>query len=319
MILENFFMDEKKAELIKKQTVIKEIGKILSSRRKEYRKKIDTISKILNIKSSHLIAIEDGSEDYFFDKTYQFGFVKTYARYLKIDLSKEFNLLAGRKKNTISNNENSKLLITKSDFNPNIKIIIPAIAIMLILLFSLSEYKKTREPEYFYNFETNTYNEDGESKVKIEESFAEVNEKKTEYKGGEKNANFILKQYQNNGNESYQSEKILEEVNHIAKNTTIKLSEINLQINFLFETWIEIFDINNNIVKSGIFYAGDSFALKIDDENTNYFIDTGNSGGFEILSNNELLPVLGNLGEVRKKVSLIEILEIFKKQKKEIR
>ena len=58
-------MDEKKEKLIRKLFVLKEIGTILSTRRKQSRKKIDTISKVLKIKSSHLIAIEEGSEDFF--------------------------------------------------------------------------------------------------------------------------------------------------------------------------------------------------------------------------------------------------------------
>ena len=33
--------------------------------------------------------------------------------------------------------------------------------------------------------------------------------------------------------------------------------------------------------------------------------------------NNELLPSLGSLGEVKKNISLVEVLEVFEKQKKE--
>ena len=93
-----FFMDEKNEEFIRKLFVLKEIGTILSARRKLSRKKIDTISKVLKIKSSHLIAIEEGSEDYFSEKIYQIGFIKTYAKYLKIDLTNELNFLASSKK-----------------------------------------------------------------------------------------------------------------------------------------------------------------------------------------------------------------------------
>ena len=91
-------MDEKNEEFIRKLFVLKEIGTILSARRKLSRKKIDTISKVLKIKSSHLIAIEEGSEHYFSEKIYQIGFIKTYAKYLKIDLTNELNFLASSKK-----------------------------------------------------------------------------------------------------------------------------------------------------------------------------------------------------------------------------
>ena len=36
-----------------------------------------------------------------------------------------------------------------------------------------------------------------------------------------------------------------------------------------------------------------------------YFIDTGNAGGFKLLSNNKELPLLGELGSVKKNVSLL--------------
>ena len=308
-------MDEKNEEFIKKLFVLKEIGTVLSARRKESRKKIDTISKVLKIKSSHLIAIEEGSEDYFSEKIYQIGFIKTYAKYLKIDLSNELNFLASSKKNSIEHEKNNDLTTSNLDSKPNIKNLVPAITIMLILFFCLNEYKKSHDPEYLLKLETNTDSENGGSEAKIAENLMKLNEQKIEYREEEKNDNLTL--FQKNENEIYQSEKIIKEVDEISHNTKINLGEINLKINFLFETWMQIFDINYNIIKSGIFYPGEEFSLKIDDENMNYFIDTGNSGGFEIILNNELLPSLGSLGEVKKNVSIVEVLEVFEKQKKE--
>ena len=308
-------MDEKNEEFIKKLFVLKEIGTVLSARRKESRKKIDTISKVLKIKSSHLIAIEEGSEDYLSEKIYQIGFIKTYAKYLKIDISNELNFLASSKKNNIENEKNNDLTTSNLDSKPNIKNLVPAISIMLILFFCLNEYKKSHDPEYLLKLETNTDSENGGSEAKIVENLTKLNEQKIEYRGKEKNDNLTL--FQQNENEIYQSEKIIKEVDETSHNAKINLGEINLKINFLFETWMQIFDINNNIIKSGIFFAGEEFSLKIDDENMNYFIDTGNSGGFEIILNNELLPSLGSLGEVKKNVSIVEVLEVFEKQKKE--
>ena len=308
-------MDEKNEEFIRKLFVLKEIGTTLSARRKQLKKKIDTISKVLKIKSSHLIAIEEGSEDYFSEKIYQIGFIKTYAKYLKIDISNELNFLASSKKNNIENEKNNDLTTSNLDSKPNIKNLVPAISIMLILFFCLNEYKKSRDPEYLHKLEINTNSENGGSEAKIVENLTKLNEQKIENRGEEKNNN--LKLFQQNENEIYQSEKIIKEVDEISHNTKINLGETNLKINFLYETWMQIFDIDNNIVKSGIFYAGEGFSLKIDDENMNYFIDTGNSGGFEIILNNELLPSLGSLGEVKKNVSIVEVLEVFEKQKKE--
>ena len=310
-------MDTKNEKSMKKQLIFKEIGKILSSRRKESRKKIDRISKVLKIRPSHLIAIEKGSEDYFSEEIYQIGFIKTYAKYLKIDLSDQLNFLVSGKKNILNNYFQNKLKVSNPDATPNIKTIVSAISIMIILFFSLNEYKKTHDPEYFNKLEANNVIDYNESKVGSVENTNILNQEIVEYKGKENNDNFAFSQLNDNENIRYKSEKIVIETDNISQNAEINFDETNLKINFLFETWIQIFDTNNNIIKSGIFYAGEGFSLKIDDNNTNYFIDTGNSGGFEIISNNELLPRLGSLGEVMKKVSLIEILEVFEKRKKE--
>ena len=310
-------MDTKNEKSMKKQLIFKEIGKILSSRRKESRKKIDRISKVLKIRPSHLIAIEKGSEDYFSEEIYQIGFIKTYAKYLKIDLSDQLNFLVSSKKNMFNNYFKTTLKVSNPDASPNMQTVVCAISIILILFFSLNEYKKTHDPEYFNKSEVNDGVDYNESRGGSVENIDTLNEETVEYRGKEKNDNFEIFQLNDNENISYKSEKIVKENDNISQNTEINFDETNLKINFLFETWIQIFDTNNNIIKSGIFYAGEGFSLKIDDNNTNYFIDTGNSGGFEIISNNELLPRLGSLGEVMKKVSLIEILEVFEKRKKE--
>ena len=310
-------MDEKNEEFIKKRTVLREIGIILSARRKESKKKIDTISKILKIRSSHLIAIEEGSENYFSEEIYQIGFIKTYAKYLKIDLSNQLKSLVTSKKTIFDNHENNNFTISNPDSSPNIKTLVPAISIMLILFFSLNEYKKTRDPGYLYNIGTNADFENDENEAEIVGNITTLNEENIEYENDKKKKNFSLFQKKDDKNMIYKPDNTLKEVDQIVQSTNIVGGEMNLKIKFLFETWIQIFDINYNIVKSGIFYKDEIFYLKIDDENTNYFIDTGNSGGFEILFNNELLPSLGSLGEVKKKVSLVEVLEVFKKQKKE--
>ena len=58
-------------------------------------------------------------------------------------------------------------------------------------------------------------------------------------------------------------------------------------------------------MNSGIFEKEEIINIVFDERNTDYFIDTGNAGGFKLLSNNKELPLLGELGSVKKNVSLL--------------
>ena len=75
---------------------------------------------------------------------------------------------------------------------------------------------------------------------------------------------------------------------------------------FLDTTWIQIRKIDGSIVNSGIFEDEEIINIVFDEQNIDYFIDTGNAGGFKLLSNNKELPMLGKLGSVKKNVSLLE-------------
>ena len=77
----------------KKKLIFSEIGLKISKARKLSRKKIDTVSKILKIKASNLLAIEDGQYNSFSDEVYLKGFIKCYAGYLGVDISGELNAL----------------------------------------------------------------------------------------------------------------------------------------------------------------------------------------------------------------------------------
>ena len=83
---------------------------------------------------------------------------------------------------------------------------------------------------------------------------------------------------------------------------------IKFKLTFIDTSWIQIKSLDGKIFKSGIFNDGDSIILEIDDQNSNYFLDTGNAGGFKLFLNNEEIPVLGKLGSVRKEVSLLDFL-----------
>ena len=78
------------SESIKEKKIYKDIGSKIKIGRKSSRRKINTISKKLNLSSEYLSWIEEGEIHNFPNYTPVDGFIKSYAKFLNIDLSDEF-------------------------------------------------------------------------------------------------------------------------------------------------------------------------------------------------------------------------------------
>ena len=71
--------------------IFKEIGKKIAKKRKQKRRKIQGISKKLNISIVFLDLIEEGDFLKMPRHVPRLGFVKSYAKYLNVDISSEFS------------------------------------------------------------------------------------------------------------------------------------------------------------------------------------------------------------------------------------
>ena len=71
--------------------IFKEIGKKIAKKRKQKRRKIQGISKKLNISIDFLDIIEGGDFLKMPRHVPRLGFVKSYARYLNVDISSELS------------------------------------------------------------------------------------------------------------------------------------------------------------------------------------------------------------------------------------
>ena len=90
--------------------IFKNIGKKISQKRKQKRRKIQGISKKLNISIVFLDLIEEGNFLKMPRHVPRLGFVKSYAKYLEVDISGELSEIASS--NTIgSKNEGEKIII----------------------------------------------------------------------------------------------------------------------------------------------------------------------------------------------------------------
>ena len=83
----------------------------------------------------------------------------------------------------------------------------------------------------------------------------------------------------------------------------IKLQEVDdsyFEILFLEETWIEIYSLDNSLVQSGLYKIGDTLNFVFENAESDFFIKSGNLGGFQIFFKDEFFAPFGYSGEVNK-------------------
>ena len=94
--------------------------------------------------------------------------------------------------------------------------------------------------------------------------------------------------------------KELENIEGTINTTEVALSEDFFEIIFLEETWIEILDKNKNLLTNGLYKIGESLKFEFKKEDSDFFIKSGNLGGFQIFYNEEFFAPFGLSGQVSK-------------------
>ena len=287
-------IEKKENESIQINEVIKIIGKKISLVRKESKQKIDKISKILKIRSEFLVAIEEGNLAGLPEEVYLKGFIKSYANYFNLDIDYEMKILSNYYNESLSAKIRNRKKEDSTDSLPTAKVFAAVFIVFLIVIISWSEYQKSEIDSYSLDEEKthesvsekiiNKKTNDIDNQVKINSSRDEIT---------------IVEEAEVANINRTESREL--EVKTITDNKTS--SEIIIL--FLDTTWIQIRKIDGSIVNSGIFEKEEIINIVFDERNTDYFIDTGNAGGFKLLSNNKELPLLGELGSVKKNVSLL--------------
>ena len=120
-------LDKKNFEIYKK------IGEKIALKRKKKRRKVQGISKKLNINVVFLDLIEEGNFLKIPKHVPRLGFVRSYAKYLEVDISKELSEISSS--NTIGfKNENKKFVINKG-FEKFASFLLFLILLLTILFF----------------------------------------------------------------------------------------------------------------------------------------------------------------------------------------
>ena len=107
-------------------------------------------------------------------------------------------------------------------------------------------------------------------------------------------------------------DKKLENIETTINTNELPLGEDFFEIIFLEETWIEILDKKKNPLRNGLYQIGESLKFEFKKEDSDFFIKTGNLGGFQIFYNEEFFAPFGLSGQVSKGFFLKEKINTVK-------
>ena len=120
-------LDKKNFEIYKK------IGEKIALQRKKKRRKVEGISKKLNINIVFLDLIEEGNFLKIPKHIPRLGFVRSYAKYLEVDISRELSEISSS--NTIGFKNENKKIILKKGFEKFASFLLFLILLLTVLFF----------------------------------------------------------------------------------------------------------------------------------------------------------------------------------------
>ena len=242
-----------------KQTIYSVIGRKITESRKSSRRKLEGISKKLNISIEILKKIESGEIGTIEKQIPITGFIRAFAKITNTEIGEELDKL----QSDYNTNEKPK----------NIYKQIPTINLSKIFLVFLFSFCFLLLIIYFLNTNSDKRLEIGIEKgiVSEEEFFKENND---------------------------QDFKQIDLKPLLNKKEIISENKNFFEIIFLEETWIEVYNDDKTLVRSGLFNIGDRIEFEFKTQINDYFIKSGNLGGFQIFFKDEFFAPFGYSGEV---------------------
>ena len=259
-----------------KLTIYRVIGRKISESRKSSRKKLEGISKKLNISIEILRKIESGEIETIEKEIPITGFIRSFAKITNTEIGEELEKLQSD-------------YITKEKLK-NIYHQVPSVKLSKIFLVFLSSFCFLLLIVYFLNT-----NSDKRVGLKIKEEIV------SEEEFFEENNDQDLKRI-NLESASNQMEIIAENKNFF-------------EIIFLEETWIEVYNDDKTLLRSGLFNIGDRIDFELKTQINDYFIKSGNLGGFQIFFKDEFFAPFGYSGEVNNGFYLKEKINQIRKKR----
>jgi len=259
-----------------KLTIYRVIGRKISESRKSSRRKLEGISKKLNINIEILKKIESGEIATIEKEIPVNGFIRAFAKITNTEIGEELDKL----QSDYNTNEKPK----------NIYQQVPTIKLSKIFLVFISSFCFLLLIIYFLNTNSDKILEIGINKeIELEEKF-----------------------FKENNDQDLKQIFLEPELN---KKKTILENKNFFEIIFLEETWIEVYNDNKTPVRSGLFNVGDRIDFELKTQISDYFIKSGNLGGFQIFFKGEFFAPFGYSGEVNNGFYLKEKINQIRKKR----
>ena len=290
-----------------------DVGKLCLEARLKKGLTQEQASKILKVKVSIIKDFEDGNEFELHGLAYKIGFVRSYAFLLELDadvLVEEFK-------------ESLQLNTYKEDYkfltpNTEAKKFLP-IGAVLSLFISLIIYTG-----WYYSDRNNNVNrvsnqvlENNKTNFSTKNDYIiiedSIDTNKSISLDNKKNINkvenIILdtkievqdKNIENNGQKNLTSENIIKSVRIEANEMSAKANERNpdteLVLKAIGNSWVEIEDINGNILMTRLMRPGETYIVP---NIKGLTFNTGNAGALSLSRGDIVLPSLGDVGEIIK-------------------
>jgi len=270
-------------------------------------------SKILKVKLSIIKDFEDGNEFDLPGLAYKIGFVRSYAFLLELDadvLVKEFK-------------ESLQLNTFKEDYkfltpNTEAKKFLPmgaVLSLFISIVIYTGWYYSDRDDNF--NQASNQFLENNKTNFSTKNDYIIIEDNldtnKSTVLDNNKNINklekIILntetevqnKNIENNGERNLASENLTKPVRIEANEMSAKANErdpnTELILKALGNSWVEIEDLNGNILMTRLMRPGETYIVPNIEGLT---FNTGNAGALSLSKGDILLPSLGDVGEIIK-------------------
>lgn len=260
-----------------------EIGKILKSKRLEDGKSLADIARILSIRKQYIQAIEQGKTSSLPGNTYTYGFIRSYATYLKLNP----NILLKK----IENNDPKKTVESPSlTMNlPPPEIRLPST--LIILTSMLSVVIAYTIWMYYVSYGSINYKIPYISELQESNNSESIMVSETSTNAEENNTN---------------SEEVFIEQPAPLIEPELSTREYGetggrIVIHATMETWIQIQNESRAAIETIILHAGDKYYLSGEDIN---YLMTSNIGGLDIFVDGLPIPPMGTVGELKRDIRL---------------
>ena len=308
------------------------VGITLSLRRQASGISIEEVSQALNIKKDYIAAIENSQLETLPGKIYSSGFIRSYAKFLKLDPDQIIKRLMAEQ-NVLEKEQNLQFpLAVPNSGMPRKSIVILGIIILLIGYGLWTNTSPTKVPtitsldnnisnnvvvEKVYsatNIQSNTTT-DSRAAIAAQPKNIDVKEPSSKIlvqEGNSTNNNLVNNSVKLDVDENIGTSILQPQINGNSEIRPIPNSiDSRILITAKAASWVQVFDpMHEDIVLSKLLVTGEKYWVP---NMPGLYLMTGNSGGLEIKVDGEIVPSIGELGEIRRKV-LLNPIQLQKQQ-----